>query len=180
MKTIAIDEEVFGELQRRVQGFNESPNDVLRKVLKLSDGGSDNKPESPRTPLPPSPILEMVGSSEYWTRPTAVDQYLYILFWLYQRHRDDFPRIEKFGSGKRVYFSKDQNRILTTGKSVTAKPIPKSPYWALVTLDNPRKRMIIIDILRLLGYSDSEADAVARTIEDSGRRRGRSGYSGTL
>lgn len=45
MRTIQVDDDVYGELERRVSGFGDTPNLVMRRLLKIGS----------KTPISPSP-----------------------------------------------------------------------------------------------------------------------------
>lgn len=172
---IEVDNEVYDALAKRVTGFNQGPNDVLRVLLGLNaakpsepTNGADEQSKGLPT------LVQFVESQSYRGRKTAVEKYLLLLSWLSKAHAVEFAKIERFRRGKRVYFATDSNLIHESGQSLSVKQIPGTSYYALATLDNRSKRVIIRDILDLFGYPHEICAKVAETIEDSGIRRSHS------
>lgn len=176
MKSIQIDDHVFAELARHATGFNVTPNDVLRRILNLTTPAlpsvmklADNPSSSAQIP---QALTEFVKSEQFQRHQQTVDRFLVILGWLHTAHPKEFVAAALgFRRGKRLYFAKSEKEILESGEGVTAKPIPQSPFWALTTLDNKSKRLVIEDILRTLGYSPGDINLVLAELPDSGIRR---------
>lgn len=175
MNSIEIDDHVFAELARRATGFNVKPNDVLRRILGLSEPPPEQfaAPQPPPTPSPiASTITEFLRSDRFQRHHQAVDRYLVILGWLHSAHPKHFADAAlKFHRGNRVYFAKSDKEILQGGENVTARQIPQSPFWTLATLDNKSKRSVLEDVLKALGYSHSDINLVLAALPDSGIRR---------
>jgi negative modulator of initiation of replication len=180
MHSIEIDDLVFAELASRATGFHVTPNDVLRRILNLT--GTSEQSSLPATVPPtaqstgPAPtLLEFIRSDRFQRHYQAVDRYLVLLAWLQATHRDKFSEAALgFSRGNRLYFAKSEREILQSGEGITAKPIPQSPFWALTTLDNKTKRMILEDILRALNYPPGDINVVLAELPDSGIRRSHS------
>ena len=175
MNTIEIDNQVFAELERRATGFNSKPNDVLRRILGLSELPSE-QPAALRPPTTPaaknSTITEFIKSERFQRHHQAVNRYLMLLGWLHATHQKQFEdTVLKFNRGSRTYFAKFEKGILEGGENVTAKQIPQSPLWTLATLDNKSKRKVLEDILRAFDYSQTDINFVLTTLQDSGIRR---------
>jgi negative regulator of replication initiation len=180
MNSIEVDDQVLAELERRATGFNVTPNDVLRRVLdlpeaKLRPGAAPNATPPPPQPGPGvSTLVEFIRTERFLRHHQAVDRYLVILGWLYGSVPKQFAKAaSEFHRGRRVYFARSENEILTSGDGITAKPIPESPFWALTTLDNKSKRLVLEDLLRALDYSRGDINLVLAELPDSGIRRGR-------
>lgn len=175
MHSIAIDDEVFADLAARATGFNVTPNAVLRRILGLPTADLD---ESAISPLDsgkaetPQSLVGFIRTQKFQRHQQTVDRFLLILGWLHAKDAKVFATaIMGFQRGKRLYFARSKSEILKNGANVTAKPIPQSPFWALTTLDNKSKRLIIEDLLSSLKYSRSEIQAVMSELPDSGIRR---------
>jgi hypothetical protein len=56
--SIRVDDEVYGFLQRNAEAFVDTPNTVLRRLLKLGerDAGAETDPKPKPTPLPKAPL----------------------------------------------------------------------------------------------------------------------------
>jgi negative modulator of initiation of replication len=179
MNSIQIDDQVFAELSRRATGFHVTPNDVLRRILNLQTPSS---PQALATPLaanqtPPAipvaaTLLEFIRSERFQRHHQTIDRFLVILGWLHSAHPKEFADAALgFRRGKRLYFAKSEQEILQSGDGTTAKPIPQSPFWALTTLDNKSKRIVLEDVLRALGYPLGDINLVLAELPDSGIRR---------
>jgi negative regulator of replication initiation len=166
---IRVDEQVLAELSKRAVGFNVTPNDVLRRILDLEVPSPLSIPkESLR------PIAKFIQSQAFTTLHQAVDRYLALLGWLYAQQQASFSDAAlRFHRGRRMYFAKSEKEILESGDGISAKPIPQSPFWALVTLDNKSKRIVIEEMFRTLGYSKDDIQIALDKLADSGIRRGR-------
>lgn len=175
MKQIEIDAEVLEQLSKQAVGFNVTPNDVLRKLL-----GLDIYSDMSKEPTISTSLLGFIHSKEFEAHSQAIDRYLNILSWLNTHHEEKFPNvILNFQRGGRRYFADTEDDILRAD-GVSAKPIPRSSFWALATLDNKTKRLILEDILGLLGYQNHEVSEIVAKIPDSTIRRNRSGKSSKL
>ncbi len=97
-----------------------------------------------------------------------------MLGWLHSANPKKFAEAtQKFHRGSRAYFAKSEKEILESGDGVSAKPIPQSPFWALATLDNKSKRLVMEDMLQALGYSRGDINLTLAELPDSGIRRSR-------
>jgi negative regulator of replication initiation len=176
MHSIQIDDQVFAELARRVTGFNVTPNDVLRRILDIPTASSPQPLAKSVEPLPgvpaPQTITEFIRSERFQRHHQTIDRFLVVLGWLHATHPKQFADAALgFQRGKRLYFAKSEKDILDNGENVTAKPIPQSPFWALTTLDNKSKRLVLEDILRALSYARGDINIVLAELPDSGIRR---------
>jgi len=154
MKTIDIDDEVFGFLLRNVSDFGETPNSVLRRVLEIT--GATPDPAS-KTKLP---IQEFIGTNEFRFAKGAVGRFLAVLSWLYQRHKDEFAVVEGIRGRGRLYFSKSANELERSGRSVNPKMIPESPYWVITTTPTDLKQEMLAEVMKALAC-DSESVRIA-------------------
>ncbi len=187
MSSIQIDDQVFAELGRRAIGFNVTPNDVLRRILDIPTASASQilaKAVEPPPGVPaPHTLTEFIRSERFQRHHQTIDRFLVILGWLHSTHPKQFADAALgFQRGKRLYFAKSEKDILDNGENVTAKPIPQSPFWALTTLDNKSKRLVLDDILRALSYSRGDINIVLAELPDSGIRRshGRARLLGSL
>jgi negative regulator of replication initiation len=181
MNSIEIDNQVFAELERRASGFNTKPNDVLRRILGLSNPPPEQPTipkTSPKLTPPSSTVIEFIKSERFQRHQQAIDRYLALLGWLYAAHSKQFAEAAlKFHRGSRAYFAKSEKEILEGGENVTADQIPQSPFWTLTRLDNKSKRQVLRDILFALGYVQSDVNFVLTVIPDSGIRRNHGSYN---
>jgi negative regulator of replication initiation len=177
MKIIQLEDSVFAVLETRVRGFNDTPNDVIKRLLGES-GESNNSVHAKLKPDGPPPnnsqkanaIVRLVQSTEY-LMGDAKGRYFAVLEFLYHQHKDKFSVLEQYGRGKRVNFARDTKTIEQSGSSTYPERIPNTPYYALSNLSNPRKRKILEDILRMFHYPSAEIELVLKSLPDSGISR---------
>jgi negative regulator of replication initiation len=175
MKTIEIDDTVYAELVKRVTGFGQTPNDVLRIVLGI--GGSKKHAETPSTvAIARHPLIEYLESADFKLHRDAEGKYLAVLSWLYQNHKANFPSVERYGRGNRLYFATSRKKIEENAPYATVKQIPETPYFAMTTLDNKAKRQVLAHALTSFGYPRDIIEVVVQTIP-SGSRANRLLYS---
>ena len=178
MHSIEIDESVFSELSNRATGFHVTPNDVLRRLLKIGATPEPSRSEpapsaqSQPTVAIPSTLPEYIRSDRFRHLHQAVDKFLALLGWLHHARPKQFAEVaQAFRRGSRRYFGKSEREILQSGDGITARPIPESPFWALTTLDNKSKRLVLEDVLRALGYPRGDINLALAELPDSGIRR---------
>jgi negative regulator of replication initiation len=175
MHSIEIDDAVFVELSRRATGFHVSPNDVLRRILNLAPvavaaSTSPTFPSNAKNGA--SPLHAFIQSEHFQRYQQAVDRYLSLLAWLHFTHAKKFVDVVLgFRRGNRLYFGTSQQEVERSGAGIAAKQIPKSPLWALTTLDNRTKRLIIEDLLQTLNYPGADIKFASAQLPDSDIRR---------
>lgn len=147
-----------GVLLAKVADFGETPNSVLRRELLLNGAGP-----SPAQGKP-SPLQELLDSSDYRFAKGAVGRFLAILGWLYKKHRDSFSAVENLKGRGRIYFSTSEADLHASGKSVNPKRIPGSPYWVITTTSTDLKQEILSQVMKSLGYELSERQLAMRAI----------------
>ncbi|MDB6021212.1 MAG: SeqA protein [Pedosphaera sp.] len=174
MKTIEIEDSVFHTLAKRVIGFGDTPNEVIKRLLIDAEGG----PCGVTSPVTPSPtrspdsvaqkhsFIEFVEAPEF-LRGDFKSRYFDVLRYLYTNHPADFEKLDGYKRGRRVQISKDPSTIEKSGRSTNPQKLDGTPYWVLSNLSNPRKRSILEDILRLFKYPKEIITAVIKSIPDS-------------
>lgn len=162
MTTIEIDEDLLRELEKRASGFGATPNSVLRRMLGL-DQAAGLHPVGDDNPSAVRPGFLGHGA--------AVRRYVEVFARLYKSHPDRFPDLARFLNRSRIYISCDPNEIKTSGQGVQVKPVPDSPYWLMVTLDNNQKRRVVHETLVFLCYSGREVDEIMALLPESKPRK---------
>jgi negative regulator of replication initiation len=145
---------------------------VLRRILDLPAPSPLVATKPPLLTPVAATLTEFIRSERFQGHHQAIDRYLVILGWLHSAHSKQFVEAAlKFHRGIRAYFAKSEKEILESGDGVTARQIPQSPLWTLTTLDNKSKRLVLEDVLRVLGYPRSDINLVLAVLPDSGIRR---------
>jgi negative modulator of initiation of replication len=176
MIKIEIDQEVHAQLAQRANGFGITPNDVLRKILNLTQAGlcNDNSSELPKE-LTHDALVRLISSPHY-KNGDAKERYFSVLKFLYEKDSKKFSQeLESFSQSKRVHFSKDPLKIEKSGESTKPVQLRGTPFYVLTNLSNHRKRSILGDVLRLFDYPKPVIERVLASIPDSSiKRAGRS------
>ena len=159
VKTIEIDDEVFGALLKSVNDFGETPNSVLRRVLGVS-GVSGSAPPKGRLP-----IEDFFASTEFRFAQGVVGRFLAVLSWLYRQKKDQFSVVEGIRGRGRLYFSKSADELERAGRSVNPKKIPESPYWVITTTPTDLKQEILSDVMKALGCDQDSICIAVDTIK---------------
>lgn len=124
MPTIRIDDEVWSYLKSKATPFEDTPNDVLRRELKISgpqkpSSASVARPSSARTRLSPDRDYSYQSISGFrldWLHKDGKaascnsfsDLLKTLTSYLWLRHMDSFARVAlELHGKKRPYFSKD-------------------------------------------------------------------------
>jgi len=161
MKTIEIDEGVYGVLEKAARGFNETPNDVLRRLLAVRQEPEVN-PTSPRSLL--REYMEST-SFRFWGG-NAKKRYLGLMSFLHDRDPKRFAEFDGYRRGRRVHISKSRETIEQSGSSTQPQQIGKTEFFAITNLPNSLKRVIISDLLRAYSFSEEDIDSARRALSD--------------
>lgn len=142
MKTIEVTPEVHAELQRLAAESRRAPSQVLAALLHL--------PTSPD--LGSDPLIAFLLGAALRTKATDAERYLALLSWVAERHPGDFREyILSLTSGRR-YLGLNRDEIVAQCRHNQARPIPGTPYWAIMNLDTPTKRRFLARVLEFTGY----------------------------
>jgi negative modulator of initiation of replication len=146
MKTIQIEDDVHNFLLRNVTVLGEDASSILRRLLKLSQQNF-TQPSSGA-----GPVEQCLRHERFLRERDAVGKFLFILSWLYKHQKTEFPKILGIRGRSRAYFGESAAELDKTGNSVNPQAIPDSPYWVVTNNDTPKKRRILDDVMRVLGY----------------------------
>jgi negative regulator of replication initiation len=167
VKTLSIDDDLFLEIDKLATGIF-THSDVIRKLLSKSPGQKDTAQTSSANTIlaPKGSVGEFVQGAQYKAIRKTGDRYLMVLGWIHKNRPEEFLKIEGYQRGRRKYFATSEKAITQSGQGpIKAKQIPKSQFWALVTLDSQSMRGVLVDVLRLTGFQPNEISAVAQTIQ---------------
>ena len=173
MKMVQLDDDVYAALAERVSGFNETPNDVIRRLIEKSNS-PHKKPSSPpnRQTNQDQDLANLIDSLDF-RRSDGIDRYFAILKFLHDRSPQIFEKLSEYRrkGGKRINFSKESKEIENSGNSTYPKKIPGTPFFALTNLDNRSKRGILADILPDFGFGSEDIRLIEKELPDSGITR---------
>jgi len=158
---IQVDDEVWAAVVGRINGFDLTPNEILRQVFGITSPSqtlalAEGEEAMPRVHTEET-LGDFLNNGQFQQLDSAVDRFLALLAWLCLKHPQQFlSSALRFKGRKRCYFALSRKDILKSGKSIGVRRIPHTPYWALTTLDNKSKRQVIEHILRTMRYSSAE------------------------
>lgn len=149
MKTIEIEDDVYNFLLRNTNQIGESASQILRRLLGIQKQ-EDMKVEESNTEL-----SECINSTAFKARSKAIDKFLYILSFLYDRNPGKFKKVLELSGNCRKYFALSRKELEESGRSVYPRQIPNTTFWVITNNDTPKKKRMLVDVLRLLDYSDA-------------------------
>jgi negative modulator of initiation of replication len=153
VKTVVVDDELYGYLLNHTQEIGESASAILRRLLGLREGVS-------RPPGQLEQTFDFLKTPELFRHMNNAQRFLFILSWLYRRHPEDFEKVLLIEGNKRKYFADNSQSLLERGRSVNPRQIPDSPYWVITNNSTAKKHEMLIEVFRMLGYEVADASAV--------------------
>lgn len=152
MKTLEVSDDFYFEIRKRSRS-GETDEEVLKRLIDVT--APISPPPSRTSPkIIPSritPLAKFLESPQFLVKSSAVGKFLEILSWLYRQDKMEFTAVTKINGSKRRYFG-DFEDLETSGENVMAKSIPGTPYYVVTNNDTPKKRSMIADVMRVLGY----------------------------
>ena len=175
MRTIEIDDETYGFLLGQARASGGTYLDVLRTLLELEKPDRAIASNTPRTRVPTGQsvpaganrngtVAGFLNSPTYLVRGSAVEKFLSILSWLYSENREKFEKVLLLNGRKRRYFAKTSDELEASGNSVMPKHVPYSPFWVITNSPTQLKKQIVEDVMRMLGYTESDTRMVVDTL----------------
>ncbi len=146
MKTIEIDDSVYGLLLAKFQDFGDTPNSILRKEFGLEPS------VNPSVTRENTSFQDFLVSTEFRFSKGVVGRFLKILSWAQKEKGEAFSVVENIKGRGRLYFSKDVDELKSSGKSVNPKKIPDSPYWVITTTPTDLKQDMLSKAMSLLDF----------------------------
>ena len=163
MKSINLEDDLYHFIIDRVASTGKSPSSVLRMELGLTE--SSDSPEPVEGDAASQQLSDFLESPRFRMHRMAVKKYLAILSFVYQQKPETFERVPESVTGRsRKYFAKSEQELIALGSSVNPQPIPESPYWAVTNNDTPKKRQVLEDVLKLLGYAQAVIEKAKRLL----------------
>jgi negative modulator of initiation of replication len=157
MRTIVIEEDLYGYLLSQTQEIGEDASSIIRRLLGLNAASA-------------RPIGQLEQTFDFLKRPESyrysnnAERFLFLLSWAYRRNPEEFAKILAIGGSKRKYFALEPKSLQESGKSVNARPIPDSPFWAITNNSTAKKFEMLSDVFELLGYDPKDTAAMLTMI----------------
>ena len=133
-----------------------SPAKTARKVKarrtpKAKAGPSDEQLAAPVKGLD----LPLIAENN-----SVVKRFLYILSSLEQKHSADFNRVLEVQGKGRLYFATSEQELSDAGSNTNPKQIGKSKYWVMTNSNTDRKKQMLTEVSKILGYSASSIETL--------------------
>lgn len=168
MKTINVDDDVYAELLRHAVGFNDTENDAIRRLLKLT---AATPPQAlSQNPSSQSGLSAFVASPEFQQYNQGIDRFLILLSWAHNSNPKGFAESAKANAtrGTRRHFGDTKEEVESSGQHVVAKLIPGSSIWTLTSpLDNSTKRKVLGAVFLVMGFSPADVALIRAQIPDT-------------
>ena len=185
MKHIEIDEELYQHLASKTQYIGESASSIIRRLLSLPTDSSDQKTTTPKivesvlvqtpseesTPIAQNKkvdnlprtaesVFNYINKEELATQRGVVGRFLLILSALHRVHGEQFSAVIEIRGRDRLYFARSENELAESGSSTKPRQIPDSSFWVMTNSNTTRKKMMITEVAKALGYQSIEIEKI--------------------
>ncbi|RUO81475.1 replication initiation regulator SeqA [Idiomarina tyrosinivorans] len=158
MKRIEVEDDVYAYIASHTQQIGESASTILRRLLNI-DGDAQAVAEA--APIATSDsIFNRITVQDMTIEKSVVGRFLYILSTLYRCHSDSFEKVLGITGRDRQYFATSEQALLTSGNSTNPKPIPDSPFWVITNTNTTKKKSMLTQVAKELGYSAADAERI--------------------
>lgn len=179
MKNIEIDEELYQHIASNTQYIGESASSILRRLINLPDEAATDFVAEP-TPVVveaqaaktvetqtsvattdvDGTVFNYINKEELAMQRGAVGRFLLILAALYRVHNQQFSSVCQIRGRDRLYFAASEAELAASGSSTKPRQIPDSPYWVITNSNTTRKKMMLTEVGRALGYNEQDIEDI--------------------
>ncbi|MEW6991207.1 replication initiation negative regulator SeqA [Colwelliaceae bacterium 6441] len=187
MKHIEIDEELYQYLASQTQYIGESASSIIRRLLFLSvdvnaqlpaqpdkiesvlqqssttqssaSSHSEHKTE-PAVEYSAESVFNYINKEELATQRGVVGRFLLILSALHRVHGENFSTVLDIRGRDRLYFARNESDLAESGSSTKPRQIPESNFWVMTNSNTTRKKMMITEVAKALGYEMSQVEKI--------------------
>ncbi len=179
MKNIEIDEELYQHIASNTQYIGESASSILRRLIKLPIQNSADivnaaepelveniveaaveKPVVSVTADVNGSVFNYINKEELAMQRGAVGRFLLILAALYRVHNQQFSTVCNIRGRDRLYFAASEAELAASGSSTKPRQIPESPFWVITNSNTTRKKMMLTEVGRALGYNEQDVEDI--------------------
>lgn len=189
MKHIEIDEELYQHLASNTQYIGESASSIIRRLLSLPADLSEQKTEKPKKvesvlvqtssaanvsekstiiqnnpaqnlPRTAESVFNYINKEELATQRGVVGRFLLILSALHRVHGEQFSAVIEIRGRDRLYFARSESELAESGSSTKPRQIPESSFWVMTNSNTTRKKMMITEAAKALGYQSVEIEKI--------------------
>jgi negative modulator of initiation of replication len=178
MKNIEIDEELYHHIASNTQYIGESASSILRRLIKLPTQNDatvvtveanvveeivEKVVEKPAKKTPTDvngTVFNYINKEELAMQRGAVGRFLLILAALYRVHNQQFSTVCNIRGRDRLYFAASETELTASGSSTKPRQIPDSPFWVITNSNTTRKKMMLTEVGRALGYNEQDVENI--------------------
>lgn len=135
-----------------------------RKIAPRKLSAAEQKEAEEVAKLVPSGKLQDLALNDLQTQHGAVGRFLYILSALEQQHADAFSGVVQIKGRDRLYFADNEEQLRQSGSSTNPKRIGKTSYWVITNNNTSRKKWMLKEVAKMLGYGESDLRILADKI----------------
>lgn len=178
MKHIEIDEDLYQYLASQTQFIGESASSILRRLLSLPGAQTESvtkksseitktftvaekeKAVEKQATLKKANVFDVINKEELSMQRGVVGRFLLLLSALQRVHGDDFSVVLDIRGRDRLYFAQSEKELTESGSSTKPRQIPDSRYWVITNSNTTRKKMMMTEVAKALGYSDQQIEKI--------------------
>lgn len=179
MKNIEIEDDLYAYIASQTQHIGESASDILYRLLMPKEKveakqqaeaaasapvvavEAEVTPAAPEVELDSTDLLSELKALNSDVKRPKVEMFIDILNRLFRKHTDAFDKVLEIKGANRLYFGKDKDTLLASGKSTNPKVIPDANIWVVTNNNTAKKVSILLEVMRVLGYSNQTSQQVA-------------------
>ena len=79
---------------------------------------------------------------------------------MYRVHNQQFSTVCNIRGRDRLYFAASETELSESGSSTKPRQIPDSPYWVITNSNTTRKKMMLTEVSRALGYDEQDIEKI--------------------
>lgn len=139
----------------------------IRKPRKpgVRQRSADEEKESEEVAkLLPSEQLQALALDDLAMQHGAVGRFLFLLSALEHQHSSAFADVVKIKGRDRLYFADNEEALVQSGSSTNPKRIGGSSYWVITNNNTSRKKWMLTEVAKMLGYNNSDVRILANKI----------------
>ena len=135
-----------------------APALVTNHEEKDAQAPSDNETSALETSS--ESVFNFINKEELAMQRGAVGRFLLILAALYRAHAKQFKVVTEICGRDRLYFAQSEAELAASGSSTKPRQIPDSSFWVMTNSNTTRKKMMITEVAKALGYQSIEIEKI--------------------
>ncbi|MBA6289678.1 replication initiation negative regulator SeqA [Colwellia sp. MB3u-4] len=179
MKNIEIDEELYQHIASNTQYIGESASSILRRLINLPSQNNAEvvaavkvevveqiveavveEPVADAKVDVNGSVFHYINREELAMQRGAVGRFLLVLAALHRVHGQCFSVACQIRGRDRLYFAASEAELVASGSSTKPRQIPESPFWVITNSNTTRKKMMLTEVSRALGYNEQDVEDI--------------------